>query len=1095
MFDPYRKWLGIPPEEQPPNHYRLLGISLFENDLDVIKVAVMQRSAYVRNFQAGKQGDDAARILNEIAAAEDCLTNKAKRAPYDAELKRKEAAKKPRPAPAAPPAAPRIDPLLEQAAAMTTLSAPWQSPQFSQRQKQTNYLPLAIGGVAVVIVVVLGMVLASMLGGDGDENTVAQAEPQAPDASVGHSTTENTTPPTTSADDPPEVATTATTSAADDASAAEPESTEPAEVDLLALIDPARDSVQGAWRMENGALVSTGTPIDKLQIRLPLPEEYVLELDAVPQQAAEGMLLGIVVGGRQTCVLLGTYAGTVNGLGLLDGLNGNENSTVNNARVFAAGATSRFVVEVRRNSVKVTANGLEIVNWQGDPSRLSVHEDWAVPDKAALFLGDGGEVIRYTRFVLKPLADSAPPPSAIAPFNAAQARAHQEAWAAHLGVPVQYENSMGMKLILIPPGEFVMGSTPEEIEKALAFAGGEKFFEECIRSEAPQHKVILSQPIYVGAHEVTQAEYEQIMGRNPSHFAVTGPGKDSVADLDTSTHPVEQVSWIDAAEFCEKLSAKEHLSPLKLERPFGESVTSQKGIGYRLPTEAQWEFACRAGTTTRYWTGDRDDGLPLAGWIGPNSGGRTHAVGELKKNPFGIYDIHGNVSEWVQDGWEASYYKQFQGKPALNPSGPSSVGSRCMLRGGRCHDAALLCRVSTRYGHESTVRNDALGFRVALSVDAVAAFSNPPIAGLTTDQLASDSAADAQQEADPLAVVQDFSLATAQLAELENWTQRSGEWTAEGGRIVGKGEGMLEFKQHFPQDFLLEMTATVRAGTRMRIHLGGSDLYIGNEGANNNLWLHGTAHANLQGQPLVYQLNRPLKMAVKMHGPNLTFAVNGQSVASARRLKVDTVKLVLQPGDGFSPGDVEFRDFRLGPPPLSPDEAMAAIRAAGGSIEPYNHQGQPVLKVVMTGRGVTDEVVANVRWLPNTREIFLGGSNISDAGMAHLAGLQRLEVLGLDDTPISDAGVAHLVELPRLSILNVGWSSGRSAITDAGAEHLSKLTRLTSLGVSHTQLTDAGLKHLAKLTRLETLFLNGIALSNAAVAELKRMLPKANIVR
>ena len=179
-FDPYRKWLGIPEDSRPPTHYQLLSIQPGERDPDVIRAAVTQRSAYVRNYQAGKHADDATRLLNEIAAADACLGNKEKRAAYDTELKRKEALKKPRPAPA-PPAAPTIDPLLEQAAAMTTMSAPWQSPQFGPgRAKQVNYLPLAIGGVVVVIVVVLGMVLASMLG--GDDNPVAENRP--PDASA-----------------------------------------------------------------------------------------------------------------------------------------------------------------------------------------------------------------------------------------------------------------------------------------------------------------------------------------------------------------------------------------------------------------------------------------------------------------------------------------------------------------------------------------------------------------------------------------------------------------------------------------------------------------------------------------------------------------------------------------------------------------------------------------------------------------------------------------------------------------------------------------------------------------------------------------------
>ena len=135
------------------------------------------------------------------------------------------------------------------------------------------------------------------------------------------------------------------------------------------------------------------------------------------------------------------------------------------------------------------------------------------------------------------------PMPAIAPFNAEQAKKHQEEWAKHLGVPVEYTNTLGMKLILIPPGEFTMGSTPAEIEEALKVVAGDedwkKQWREGIKTEAPPHKVILTRPIYLGIHEVTQAQYEKVMGQNPSHFAATGRGKDAVGGVDTSNCPVE----------------------------------------------------------------------------------------------------------------------------------------------------------------------------------------------------------------------------------------------------------------------------------------------------------------------------------------------------------------------------------------------------------------------------------------------------------------------------------------------------------------------------------------------------------------------------
>ncbi|MCX7410801.1 MAG: formylglycine-generating enzyme family protein [Planctomycetales bacterium] len=276
-----------------------------------------------------------------------------------------------------------------------------------------------------------------------------------------------------------------------------------------------------------------------------------------------------------------------------------------------------------------------------------------------------------------------------------------------------------MKFRLIPPGEFMMGSTPEEIAAALKDVGEDKHWQECLKSEAPQHKVILTQPIYLGVNEVTQGEYEKVIGTNPSYFAKTGVGKEAVAGLQTSNHPVEMVSWNDTAEFCAKLSQQEKLKPFYFRA--GETITPLEGTGYRLPSEAEWEFACGAGTATKYWIGDKDEDLLRVGWLGANAGGRTHAAGELKANPFGLYDIHGNVWEWVQDGWDATYYGQFQDKPATDPNSPFSAGSQRVVRGGYWYYLASGCRSSARNANDPARRGDGVGFRLSLTVDAVKA--------------------------------------------------------------------------------------------------------------------------------------------------------------------------------------------------------------------------------------------------------------------------------------------------------------------------------------------------------------------------------------
>jgi formylglycine-generating enzyme required for sulfatase activity len=268
---------------------------------------------------------------------------------------------------------------------------------------------------------------------------------------------------------------------------------------------------------------------------------------------------------------------------------------------------------------------------------------------------------------------------AIAPFSAQQARAHQEAWAEHLGQPLEITNSIGMKLVLIPPGEFMMGS-PESRGSP---------------DERPQHRVRITKPFYLGVYEVTQEEYERVMGTNPSYFSRGGDGNDRVSGQDTSRFPVESVSWDDAVEFCRKLSA------LPAERSAGRE--------YRLPTEAEWEYACRAGTTTRYHFGNdlsSDQARFRQSW----SSNRPVPVSSYSANGFGLFDMHGNVREWCADWFDAKYYAN---SPVDDPRGPAS-GSHRVYRGGGWLNYAWDCRSANRYLLSPDIRPLILGFRLAL---------------------------------------------------------------------------------------------------------------------------------------------------------------------------------------------------------------------------------------------------------------------------------------------------------------------------------------------------------------------------------------------
>ena len=308
------------------------------------------------------------------------------------------------------------------------------------------------------------------------------------------------------------------------------------------------------------------------------------------------------------------------------------------------------------------------------------------------------------------------PKPAIAPFDADQAKKHQEEWAVYLKVPVEYTNSIGMKFRLIPPGEFLMGSTQEEIEACLPAAGDDVLWQDCIKSEGPRHKVVLTQPVYIAVHEVTQAQFQQITQKNPAAFAATGKWAEYVAGVDTTTLPVEGVVWNDAVEFCRLLKEKEGL----VGTPEGVSANAPYGHEpYRLPSEAEWEFACRSGSNAAYDIGDSTDHLPRVAWYIDTSKDRTHAVGELSSNSFGLFDMHGNAWEWVLDAWNPERYLNIADQNAVNPFNPPAADAERMTRGGNYVSGTSTCRSASRCSEASAHSVSVIGFRLALSVDAV----------------------------------------------------------------------------------------------------------------------------------------------------------------------------------------------------------------------------------------------------------------------------------------------------------------------------------------------------------------------------------------
>jgi len=262
----------------------------------------------------------------------------------------------------------------------------------------------------------------------------------------------------------------------------------------------------------------------------------------------------------------------------------------------------------------------------------------------------------------QPVGQTLPP--AVAPFDMAQAKTHQKAWADYLGLPVETTNSIGMKFVVIPPGEFMKGSPEDEPGRG---------------DNETLHKVTLTQPFQMGMHEVTQEQYQKVMGTN-------------LRTVRNSQNPVSQVSWNDAVEFCRKLS----------DQPEEKAA----GYVYRLPTEAEWEYACRAGTTTRYSFGDSESELGGYAWHDKNSGNTTHPVGGKKPNAWGLYDIHGNVWEWCQD-WGGDY----PSGEVTDPAGPS-LSSQRINRGGAYYVTPEATRSAYRRYSTPGHRAIHMGFRV-----------------------------------------------------------------------------------------------------------------------------------------------------------------------------------------------------------------------------------------------------------------------------------------------------------------------------------------------------------------------------------------------
>jgi sulfatase modifying factor 1 len=890
-FDPYQKWLGIPPKQQPPNHYRLLGIELFERDPDTISHAADRQMGHVRSFQTGKNSAVSQQLLNEISTARICLLDAQKKAAYDAELRAKlKTPDAPRPLLMAKPMeTPSASGFAAGAASTSPMNLAGPSrPVTSAQRPKTSGLPqpamiaVGVGGLLVVALLLAIFFFNGSRNAPGpvaEQNNAPQPEapstivpqtplePKAPapvaPQPVAPAITANVPQPTADIVTPissqPETSETPVVSGTPLVSS-EPvdlqrDTAQPAPPDRLAVPDiKARQQIMAqirdvfkddyaAAKDDNGKALLAGklmklgedskdNPAEKFtlleesrqiamsvcnsQVALKsvdrMSETFDINILAVKmltieelsrnarnnsdreQVAQQALKLVAVARDAEDYVAAGKFAAAAQALALRVG----EVELRKQAKVAsdeikllqqqwaAAQAAAETLLQnpddALANRIRGTYLCLGKRKWNEGLPLLAKSDDARLKDLAQRDLAGASDPAqqaklgdewfelnesdeRYAglrvrsaywyslslpmlsgltktkveqrlaavggpiridptlantvepRHPAPPVAvtpptqpTSLPPPLAKAPFDAKQARVHQEAWAKHLGTQVETVNTVGVKMVLIPPGEFLMGSTDEQVEAALKFANEAKADSGAIsrieNAERPQHKVVITKPFLMSATEVTIRQFKKFSatgyiteaekaeaaakaappvkaGQPPPTPIPTylNPGYDVTDDS-----PAAVITWNDAVAYCKWLSDQEKTT-------------------YRLPTEAEWEYACRAGTTTQYSHGDDYDELPKYGWLRKNADSKSHPVGTKLPNGFGLFDMHGNLFEWCGDYFDEKWYST---SPPNDPNGPSA-GSYRVIRSGYWNNYASGCRSASRF--KLSTRNGNVGFR------------------------------------------------------------------------------------------------------------------------------------------------------------------------------------------------------------------------------------------------------------------------------------------------------------------------------------------------------------------------------------------------
>ena len=636
------------------------------------------------------------------------------------------------------------------------------------------------------------------------------------------------------------------------------------------------------------------------------------------------------------------------------------------------------------------------------------------------------------------------PSPAMAPFDAEQARKHQDEWAMYLDVPVDYTNSIGMKFRLIPPGEFLFGAGQEETGAALREAppDSQPGYKVVVDSESPRHHVVLTRPLYVGVLEVRQQDFERVTGRNPSYFSPNGPHPSRITGLNCGLLPVDTVTWNDAVEFCARLSQLEQRKP-KYDVT-GDTITLRDGDGYELPTEFQWEFACRAGTDTRFSSGDTETDLRKVAWFYQSAGQNMHTVGQLAANPFGLHDMHGNASEWTGSAFEDAR----RGWPAaavVDPIGPELPGRSGCVRGGNWDDGPPFCRSASRGPYTRTASNYKVGFRVSLPVNAVNQATKAPIV------------------ADP--------------------ERRAAEWVLGiGGQLtLAAGNTVQELAG---KEAIARLPVSTFVVQKIRLE---SNNAVTDEGLAQLKGLRGVTFLDLSGT------------GVSDAGlPHLSELITLETLHLSTTMVSDDGLDHLLPLVNLR--QLQFYGSRLTDRGMTAIAKMTTLRNLGpGNNLAITDKGVEALGVLVDleyidlgGTRVSDTCLPLLAKLPRLKGFALNRTSVTSQGVQSFGSRDDLNFISLTNTQVDDSGLEFLGRQQELKSLYLN----NTRVTDQVLEYLAASGAVKSLELFHatnTAISDTGMRHLRDFPRLNDLNVRGTKTTYDSYRDIWQNIPHCQI--